>query len=822
MPEDFSELESRLTDTAKASLERAGLLAHSSGSPYVGTEHVLLGVLAQNSSLGAKILAESGVTLDRAELALGLTAQSFVVVVVHKGMNAEVLETIRAAWQLATEFGQERIGTEHIVYSMLLQHKARATKLLSDMNVDLDELRGTLEDVFDRQQLEAIQDESKEGAAPHSRRSADLKILNQYGVDMTERARSGLLDPVVGREAETERLITVLGRRGKNNPALIGEPGVGKTAVVEGLVQRIAAGTVPEFLVGKRLIQLDLTAMVAGTKFRGQFEERLQKVVAAARNHQEIILFIDELHLLVGAGSAEGSMDAANVLKPALARGEVRVIGATTFDEYRKHIEKDAALSRRFQAVTVAEPDEQAAVAMVRALAGRLATHHRLRISDEMIELSVALSQRYVTERHLPDKAIDVLDEAAALVNTQRPAKPTKQQQLARRIKQLAGKLDAAVEAEQYQRAAELKVRIKQLEQQAEQLPADDPTLPELTEDDVRRAVAAMAGVPAEKVTMNERKDLVALEQRLGRSVLGQEGAVATLARTIRRARAGLSRRSGPLGSFIFLGPTGVGKTELARVLAREVFGGDNSLIKIDMSEFSERHTASQLIGAPAGYVGYDDGGKLTDKVRRQPYSVVLFDEIEKAHPDVLNLLLQILEDGKLSDSRGRSVSFRQTIVILTSNVGAEAMVRDGELGFSPHGDDGSRADNVNERNARAARRELEELLRPELIGRFDAVVHFKSLTRPVVGKIFDNLVGELKEAVRAQQMTLVITPSAKRCIIDNGFDEQRGARVLRQTIQTMLADPLSDVLLSRQARPGAVLTATAKNREVVINVTAA
>ena len=515
-------------------------------------------------------------------------------------------------------------------------------------------------------------------------------------------------------------------------------------------------------------------------------------------------------------------MDAANVLKPALARGEVRVIGATTFDEYRKHIEKDAALSRRFQAVTVAEPDEQAAVAMVRALAGRRATHHRLRISDEMIELSVALSQRYVTERHLPDKAIDVLDEAAALVNTQRLAKPTKQQQLARRIKQLAGKLDAAVEAEQYQRAAELKVRIKQLEQQAEQLPADDPALPELTEDDVRRAVAAMAGVPAEKVTVNERKDLAALEQRLGRSVLGQEKAVATLARTIRRARAGLSRRSGPLGSFIFLGPTGVGKTELARVLAREVFGGDNSLIKIDMSEFSERHTASQLIGAPAGYVGYDEGGKLTDKVRRQPYSVVLFDEIEKAHPDVLNLLLQILEDGKLSDSRGRSVSFQQTIVILTSNVGAEVMVRDGELGFGSHGEHTSRADDMNERNARAARRELEELLRPELIGRFDAVVHFKSLTRPVVGKIFDNLVSELKAAVRAQQMTLVITPSTKRCIIDNGFDEQRGARVLRQTIQTMLADPLSDVLLSRQARPGAVLTASTKNREVVINVTAA
>ena len=818
MPEDFSELESRLTETARASLERAGLLAHNDGSAYVGTEHILLGVLAQNSSLGAKILAESGVTLDRAELALNLTAKPLVITVVQKGLSAEVVELIRTSWQLAVEFGQERVGTEHIIYGMLQQREARATKLLRDMNIDIEHLRGSLEDVFDKQQFESLQ--SDRGTA--TKKSGDLKILDKFGVDLTRRASEGFLDPVIGRAAEIQRMITVLGRRSKNNPALIGEPGVGKTAVVEGLAQKIADNKVPEFLKGKRLFQLGLTAMIAGTKYRGQFEERLQKVLAVAKKHQEVILFIDELHLLVGAGSAEGSMDAANVLKPALARGEVRLIGATTFDEYRKHIEKDAALSRRFQAVTVAEPSPEEAVAMLKGLSGNLAKHHQVQISDEILTEAVDLSQRYVTERFLPDKAIDVIDEAASLLKSSLPAKLSRKDKLSRRIKQLAGKIDAAVEDEDYQRAAEFKMQMRQLEQQAGKLTDEAEARPGLTDEYLRRAVSAMTNIPVDRLSLNQMKDLLQLEKRLSQGVLGQGEAIEQLARSIRRNKAGLNRQNGPLGSFIFLGPTGVGKTELARVLAREVFGGDNSLIKIDMSEFSERHTASRLIGAPAGYVGYDDGGKLTDKVRRQPYSVVLFDEIEKAHPDVLNLLLQILEDGKLSDSHGRSVSFQQTIVILTSNVGAEAMVRDGELGFGSHGEHTSRADDMNERNARAARRELEELLRPELIGRFDAVVHFKSLTRPVVGKIFDNLVSELKAAVQTQQMTLVITPIAKRCIIDNGFDEQRGARVLRQTIQTMLADPLSDVLLSRQARPGAVLTATTKNREVVINVQAA
>lgn len=817
MPEGFSDLEARLTETARASLERAGLLAHTSGSSYIGTEHVLLGVLAQNSSLGAKVLAENGVTLDRVETVLDLTNRQFVLVVVQRGLSSEVMETIRAAWQLAVEFGQEKIGTEHIIYSILMQENSRATTLLREMNIDIKTLQSSLEDMFDKQQSESMSDglDSSTGGMTTS----DEKVIKKYGTDLTEQAKHGFLDPVIGRSSEMARIITVLGRRSKNNPALIGEPGVGKTAVIEGLAQRIVDGDVPEFLLGKRLVRLNLAAMVAGTKFRGQFEERLQKLLAVVKKHQEIILFIDELHLLIGAGSAEGSMDAANALKPALSRGEIRVIGATTFEEYRKHIEKDSALARRFQTVVIKEPTPDEAVVMVTGLSKKLSDYHKVEIPDEIIQQAVALSERYVADRQLPDKAIDVLDEAAALQKSQGVSQTSQKHRLARQIKQLAGKIDAAVESENYERAAHLKVQMMQLEKSANEIKDKDGKLANLTEKNVREAVSAMTGVPVSRLDVRGVKNLTKLEQRLSKQVLGQDEAVSKLSKTIRRAKSGLTRKDGPLGSFVFLGPTGVGKTELAKVLAREVFGGDGSLIKIDMSEFTERHAASRLVGAPAGYVGYDDGGKLTDRVRRQPYSVVLFDEVEKAHPDVMNLLLQILEDGVLTDSTGRTVSFKNTIVILTSNVGADQMVKDSSLGFGGSRKSSLSDDEIHENNSRAATRALERIMKPELIGRFDSVVTFRTLSRAIAGKIFDNMARELSELVSEQGYKLKITAPAKRHIIAKGFDEKRGARALRRTLQSELGDRLSDVLLSRGMKKGATLKATLSDGEVKVEV---
>lgn len=814
MSDDFFELENRLTDTARASIERAGVIANRNGSPYVSTEHLLLGVLAQNSSLGAKVLADSGVTLDRAEMAIDLTPKSVVVVMMQNGLSREILQTIRTAWELATEFGQEFIGTEHLVYSILTQKEARATKLLNDMNVDIEALRGDLEHMFDRQQYESMSEPSS------GSKSKDLGILEKYGMDLTKQAYEKKLDPVIGRDKEIERMITILGRRSKNNPALIGEPGVGKTAVAEGLAQRIVDGKVPESLVNKRIIQLDLVAMVAGAKYRGQFEERIQKVLAVLKKHTEIIVFIDELHLLVGAGSSEGSMDAANALKPALARGEVRVIGATTFDEYRKHIEKDAALSRRFQTVNVDEPNVEEAIAMLTGLSDKLAKHHKVSLSPDLLRQAVELSERYVTDRQLPDKAIDVIDEAASLLRSERSPRSSKKQRYAHQIKQLARRIDTAVENQNYEQAAMLKVQMVQLEERAKDLENSKTSVLELTERYVRRAVAAMTEVPLAHIDHNQLKLLTKLEQRIKKRVIGQDDVVEEVSRAIKRARSGLAAPTRPLGSFIFLGPTGVGKTELARVLAREVFGGEKALIKIDMSEFSEKHTASRLVGAPAGYIGYDDGGKLTDTVRRRPYSVILFDEIEKAHPDVLNLLLQLLEDGQITDAKGKVVSFRQTIIILTSNVGAEKMVREAELGFQSTSVKPSKhMSDLHERNSKAARRELEKMMRPELINRFDGILTFKALTRPVVGKIFDVMIKEVSSLVADQGRILKVSPSVKKLVITEGYDEKLGVRPLRRVIERRIVGAVADVLIDGSSQQGDVLELKTKKGEVVVNV---
>ena len=821
MADDFAEFVSRLTDNAKTSLQHANAIARGYGSAYIGTEHLLLGVLAQGSSVGAKMLADAHVTLERAELALNLSPRNIIISTGALALSETAKLTLKMGWEIAQEFHQDHLGTEHILYSILNQKSARGATLLRELNVDVSELRSDLEDFFDRQHNAFHDGETATTDTP--KRTKRGGALETFGTDLTARASDSKLDPVIGRDRETERLVTILSRRTKNNPVLIGEPGVGKTAIVEGLAQRIAREDVPDHLLDQRVIQLDLAAMIAGTKYRGEFEERLKKVVAELRDAKNVIVFIDELHLLVGAGAAEGALDAANMLKPALARGELHMIGATTVDEYRKHIEKDSALERRFQAIMVPEPSLKDTVAIVKGLKSYYEKHHGVSISDEVLETTVYLADRYVSERHMPDKAIDVIDEAAALTRVNAGGKPSKQRDYIRQLKNLNEKMDEAVATEDYERAALYKTRSVQINEKLEELKQqfENKTPITLTEDMVANAISVMTGIPVKRVQKSEASMLRSLEKHLSKFIIGQEEAVSKVARAVRRSRSGVASAKRPIGSFVFMGPTGVGKTELARVVAREVFGSDDALIKIDMSEFGERHNTSRLLGAPAGYVGYDDGGQLTDKIRRQPYSVVLFDEIEKAHPDVFQLLLQLLEDGSMTDAKGRKVDFSNTIVILTSNVGAEAMQKEASLGFHATSRSDDKALEEEHRvNAERAESALKRLMRPELINRFDAIVTFRALTRREVGRIFNGLVAELDARLTPKGIHLVVTPAAKRLIIDKGYSEKYGARPLRRAIQDELEHEIADGILSGEYEKGTVLTASAHEGTISLHVT--
>ncbi|MDX2775888.1 ATP-dependent Clp protease ATP-binding subunit [Streptomyces caniscabiei] len=822
MADDFAEFVSHLTDNARTSLQHADAIARGYGSAYIGTEHLLLGVLAQGSSVGAKVLADAGVTLDRAELALNLTPRTLVVSTGAKGLSETAKLTLKMSWEIAQEFHQEHLGTEHILYSILTQKNARATVLLRDMSVDIADLTSELEDYFDRQSNDYH--EAEEARATKGRqRGAKGGALGTFGTDLTAKAKRGELDPVIGRDEQEERMVTILSRRTKNNPVLIGEPGVGKTAIVEGLAQRIVREDVPDHLLDKRVIQLDLASMIAGTKYRGEFEERLKKVIEELREQKNVLVFIDELHLLVGAGAAEGALDAANMLKPALARGELHMIGATTLDEYRKHIEKDSALERRFQTIIVPEPNLRDTIAILKGLRSYYEKHHGVTVSDEVVEDAVYMADRYVSERFMPDKAIDVIDEAAALVRVKAGRKPSKLRDYTKQLKNLNDRMEEAVLGEDYERAALYKTRISQLSAKLEETREDyeKKTPITLSDDDIAHAIATMTGIPVKRVQKSEAKLLRHLEKHLGKYVIGQTEAVEKVSRAIRRSRSGVASNKRPIGSFVFMGPTGVGKTELARVLAREVFGSDDALIKIDMSEFGERHNTSRLLGAPAGYVGYDDGGQLTDKIRRQPYSVVLFDEIEKAHPEVFQLLLQLLEDGRLTDAKGRSVDFTNTIIILTSNLGAEQMMRESSLGFGAKTrSDEKKLDELHEENAAAAREALSKVMRPELINRLDAVVTFRALTRKEVGKIFDNLIDELQGRLIRKGIHLVMKPSAKKLLIDKGYDEKFGARPLRRAIQDELEHTIADGVLSGEYEKGSVLEISAKKGIIAVDVT--
>jgi len=822
MADDFAEFVSHLTDNARTSLQHADAIARGYGSAYIGTEHLLLGVLAQGSSVGAKVLADAGVTLDRAELALNLTPRTLVVSTGAKGLSETAKLTLKMSWEIAQEFHQDYLGTEHILYSILTQKNARATVLLRDMNVDVAEITSELEEFFDRQNGAYESEGEQEATARTKKQHAGRHgALETFGTDLTVKARRGELDPVIGRGEQEDRMITILSRRTKNNPVLIGEPGVGKTAIVEGLAQRIAREEVPDHLLDKKVVQLDLAAMIAGTKYRGEFEERLKKVVEELREQKNVIVFIDELHLLVGAGAAEGALDAANMLKPALARGELHLIGATTLDEYRKHIEKDTALERRFQTIVVPEPTLKDTVAILKGLRTYYERYHNVSLTDEIIEDSVYMADRYVSERYMPDKAIDVIDEAAARVRVKASGKPSKLRDFTRQLKNLNEKMEEAVAGEDYERAALYKTRISQITSKIDETKADyeSKTPVALTDDDIARAIATMTGIPVERVQKSEARLLRRLEKHLGKFIIGQEEAVAKVARAIRRSRSGVASSKRPIGSFVFMGPTGVGKTELARILAREVFGSDDALVKIDMSEFGERHNTSRLLGAPAGYVGYEDGGKLTDKIRRQPYSVVLFDEIEKAHPEVFQLLLQLLEDGKLTDAKGHVVDFTNTIVILTSNLGAESMMKESSLGFhASTKSDKEQLDVVHEENASVAEEALSRMMRPELINRFDAIVTFRALTSKEIGKIFDNLIYELSERLVRKGIQLVVKPTAKRFLIEKGYSEKFGARPLRRAIQDELEHQIADGILGGEYEKGSVLEISARKGTIVID----
>jgi ATP-dependent Clp protease ATP-binding subunit ClpC len=808
---DFQEFLSHLTNNALHSLRHADAIARASGSAYIGTEHLLLGVLAQEGSMASKILEGAGVTLDRARLALNLTPKTLVINMGGKGLSETAKLTLKMAWEIAQEFNQDYCGTEHMLYSILSQKNARATQLLRDMSVDVDKLSGEVEQFLQRQQY----DGDSESTSPGRRgKSGKKSALEFFGTDLTKLARDKKLDPVVGREPQIKRVITILNRRTKNNPVLIGEPGVGKTAIVEGLAQRIVNEEVPDSLLEKRIITLDLAGMIAGTKYRGEFEERLKKIITELEQDKNTIVFIDELHLIVGAGAAEGSMDAGNMLKPSLARGKIQMIGATTTDEYTRYIEKDAALERRFQPIRVPETNPAETLAILKGLRKHYEEFHGVKVSDEVLEDTVQFARRYINDRYMPDKAIDLLDETAAYLRVNKGKTPPELRQLQKELKLVNSRIDEAVDAEDYEKAAREKQKASQLSEKLKEIEATSragkPII--LTSDDVAETVARFTGVPVTKVIRSEAKYLVNLEKNLGRYIIGQNEAVETVSKAVRRSRSGISSEKRPIGSFIFLGPTGVGKTELARVLAREFFGSEEAMVKIDMSEFGERHTVARLIGAPAGYVGYEDPGQLTDRIRRQPYSVVLFDEIEKAHPDVFNMLLQILEDGVLSDSKGRKIDFTNTIVIMTSNIGAEKLQKEASFGFSASKSaDFNNLDELHENNKTKVMEDLKKIMRPELLNRIDKIIVFRALTKKDALKILDIQLDDLRSRLLKKGIGLQVSPKAKDYLIEMGYDALNGARPMRRLLQETLEDAIAAGLLEDNYHTGDVVTVNAK-----------
>ncbi len=806
MDSDFSEMMNQLSENARFALQKADLFSKKYNNGYMGTEHILLGILSQDASTGARILASNGVTLDKAEKALDQEAAEVNgnSAMAMMSLSEAAVLTIRMASHYAMEKGVKVIGTEYLLYALICQTNSRGAMLLIKMGVELDDVM----DALDAEMAQQVEREQNQKLKKDYKRKP-LKWLKRFGTDLTDLAKDDKLDAVIGREREIERVVTVLSRRTKSNPVLIGEAGVGKTAIVEGLAERMVNNDVPGVLIGKRIIQVDLSTMVAGTKFRGEFEERIKGVIDEAIENEDVILFIDELHLLMGAGAGEGSMDAANILKPALARGQIQLIGATTMDEYRKHIEKDKALSRRFQTVMVEEPSAEVTLKILKGVKKHYEKHHGVEIPDEMLEVAINMSGRYINDRFMPDKVIDVIDEAAAISKVAADKKDGGEyKKLKVQLKEAEEKMAEMADKEDFEAAALCKTEAEKAKKKLKELKkAGAEVKPKLTEDDLALAVSLKTGIPVSKVHGSELELLGGLEGHLRKSVVGQNEAIKTVAKAIRRGRSGIADPKRPIGSFLFMGPTGVGKTELARVVAREVFGGENALIKIDMSEFGEKHNVSRLVGAPAGYVGYEDGGKLTESVRRKPYAVVLFDEIEKAHPDVFNMLLQILEDGELTDGQGTKVKFNNTIVILTSNLGASEMYRESELGFVAKGAKEKRELGAEyEASKMAAMRALKKTMKPELINRLDGIMVFHALTRENVEKIFDNLVEELKKRLATKKLGLKLDEKVKDYLIEEGYDPKNGARPLRRMIEDKVESLVAEEIVAGKVEPGDIM----------------
>lgn len=824
IPEDFQEIISRMSENSHKSLERAEFFSRKFKTGYIGIEHILLGILANRESSAATLAYEYGLKFE--------DLYDFFVEnpPISKSLPDFADPNVRAltdravfALKMASLISGDdnEIGTKNLLFSILKQKDLKLQVVLRQTGADIEGLVNAFDILFSNENsaegIDEIEQKSFRKNSEKQQSSREIAILKKFGEDLTEKAKNGELDPVIGRETEVQRLITVLLRRTKSNPVLIGDAGVGKTAVVELLAQKISKEQVPSQLIGKRIFEIDLAGMLAGTKFRGQFEERLKNVIKALEKHQEIIAFIDEIHLLAGTGSAEGAMDAANILKPALARGKIKLIGATTFDEFKKSIEKDSALNRRFQSVQVEEPSLNETIDILKGLREKYEKYHNIEVSDEVLGEIVDMSARYIFDRQMPDKAIDILDEAGALAASEKVSKPNKILEFSREIEKLNEKQIRAAENEDFEGAALYKTRISQLRKKLseEERKAKSSKKINLTSDYVARAISLKTNIPVQKISKNQAKILQNLEKHLSKKVTGQSEAIEKISKAIRRNKSGISDENRPIGSFIFLGPTGVGKTELSRQLANEVFGGSKSLIKIDMSEFGEKHKTSQLLGAPAGYVGYGEGGTLTEKIRRQPYSVVLFDEIEKAHPDTFNLLLQLLEDGELTDSQGRKVSFKNAVVILTSNLGASEMMNKKSLGFEAE----SSSKKNHSKNEKFARKALEKVLKPELLNRFDGIITFQSLSKTEIGKIFDILLSDLNNRLLRKGLNLKVRKSAKDFIIEKGYDAKNGARPLRRAIEDLLEHKLAEEILEKNPPKGTQFVASAKNGEIIIEV---